>query len=204
MMVCLNTMTLPIQPDSIADAAAGYSKIVRLPSDLTMPDPAPRDYWALYLAPIWSFIELIAETRENDKRSRDSTHDWRNGKSTHLPGVAGEIGFALLTGKTVDGAMHTYGDAGYDAADGTDIKTTVYWPPVLKVPQSIKCEPLKLALMYLNEESKIVHLIGIVTWETFLTQHRIETFNVSAGPQRVMNCIEVTQHSIWRSVTPAP
>lgn len=88
-----------------------------------MPIPE-REHW-VDLAPWWERIEQFAHAVAADKAGLPSGRFWTADEDTHLPGFAGEVGFAALTGRKVNTAIRREGDDGWDFVDEDGIRIDV-------------------------------------------------------------------------------
>jgi hypothetical protein len=136
------------------------------------------------LIPYWDVIVAKAEEREQQKRRFQSSKLWRGSGSTHLPGLAGEVVYALATGQKADIRLRVTGDNGIDFPDGVDVKTSTYWrDPWLKVPQTTRRWPSYFALVALDLDDKRGRVMGLITPEALQRHGELLVWNAAAGPQ---------------------
>lgn len=153
-------------------------------------EPDPASLKTLDLTPIWSFVGLVADIYESRRRHLGSTRAWRGSGSTHLPGMAGQIAVALITGQPVSVDLLDGGDGGTDIGQ-VDIKTSCYWPPILKHPVAALRWPPYFALAHLSED-RVVTFVGTVTADDLRgPRSYTATFNADAGEQHCLDWVDV-------------
>ena len=138
------------------------------------------------LTPIWTLVEAVADVYEARRRHLATSQLWRGQQSTHLVGIAGQVGVALITGQPTNVAFLDAGDGGHDTPTGVDIKTATYWPPILKHPANAKRWPQAFGLAHLSQHH-IVTFCGFVTADELRDRGYQRTFNPNAGPQLCLN-----------------
>ena len=150
------------------------------------------------LAPIWTFVEAVADAYEQRRRHLATSKLLRGQGSTHLVGIAGQIGVALILNRPTDVGFLNGGDGGHDI-DETDVKTTTYWPPILKHPVHADRWPVRFALAHLSPDH-IVTYIGTVDAEMLREAGHVRTFHPDAGPQHCLNEYDVRSFSVVRAI----
>lgn len=141
----------------------------------------------------WPLLLRLAEEREQQKRGFGTSKLLRGNASTHLIGLAGECALAKITGKPFDAKLRINGDGGKDFGE-VDVKTSTYWPPILKHPVNPKFWPKWFSLVYFDEAAKQAFFIGTVSKEELQSGPR-RTFNKSAGEQHSLDCEVVAEYS---------
>jgi len=142
---------------------------------------------------VWNEIEKIGNERHNQKVNYQSNKNIKKGLyNSHVIGVAGEYIYSYLIRKSVDKCLKICGDDGYDFDDLTDVKTTTYWPPILKVPVDTKKWTENYALVYIDEKEKNGCFIGRVSKEVVLkgNKQKLKSFlplNYMLTIEEVMN-----------------
>lgn len=153
------------------------------------------------LYPIWPMIEQIGKQREEQKRKFQSSRLWRGENSTHIIGIAGEVIAATVLHQQIDIELNIRGDNGSDLWGNIDVKTSSYWPPILKHPVNSKHWPDYFCLVYFNEKKQHGCFIGMVTKDALkngtiqqfgegkplnytLTMEEVDRLNVAKEPSR--------------------
>lgn len=157
-----------------------------------------KDFYFIGLAPIWSAIENIGEQRDEQKKYYKTSNQWRDGKSTNIIAVAGEMIAAFMLQMPMDATLRASGDAGYDLPDGTDVKTDSHWPPILKHPIGSKKWPTYFALVYFDENTKSGCLIGKVTARSLLESEKTRQFRPDAPVNHIMEIDAIMENNIWK------
>ena len=158
-----------------------------------MPHVNKSQFAPIDLSDDWPTLLLLAEEREQQKRGFGTSKLLRGAASTHLIGLAGECALAKITGKPFDAKLRINGDGGKDFGE-VDVKTSTYWPPILKHPVNPKFWPKWFSLVYFDEASKQAFFIGTVSKEELLSGPR-RTFNQAAGEQHSLDCEAVAAYS---------
>ena len=120
-------------------------------------------------------IEQVGRQREEQKRKFQSSRLWRGEHSTHIIGIAGEVIAATVLHKQIDITLNINGDGGTDLWGNIDVKTSSYWPPILKHPVKSNRWPDYFCLVYFNEKKCFGCFIGMVTKEA-LMKGKVEQF----------------------------
>lgn len=132
---------------------------------MTAPLPLHPDRW-LNLAPYWPLLSRLAAERDQRKRGYASTRDWA--RDPHFVGMAGEMAYALATGREPDFGSGALGDGGRDfVVEGrrVDVKTSLFWEDAyLKVyPSDLRADDY--VLVALDRPNRRAQVLGKATRE---------------------------------------
>jgi hypothetical protein len=152
-------------------------------------------YPALNLHPIWTLLEVYCVKLEEHYRALHGERyvDWRRGRSTFLPGIAGEVLVCLLTGLEGNFRLLKHGDGGSDVA-GMNIKACTWWPPDLMRPKKeTRPWPRWLGLTHIDlREHWGCWVGGVQAWDLW-KDGRVVTINEKAGPSYCLDAETVRQ-----------
>ena len=158
------------------------------------------DFRSINLAPIWELLTVSAALYKGKKDSPSRPKDWKKDGMPSLMGLVGETAGAFIT--KVPAYFDPYATEGRaaDLQDGTDVKTTRYWPPILMVAIETKKWADYYALMYLDLATKKCYFIGKVTVED-LKKGTIKSFGYMNNYTLTME--EVIEKSIVEMKNPS-
>lgn len=123
------------------------------------------DFRSINLAPIWELLTVSSGLYKGKKDSPSRPKDWKKDGKPGLTGLVGETAGALITKVPAYFDPYAHEGRAADLKDGTDVKTTTYWPPVLMVAVETTKWADYYALVYLDLADKKCYFIGKVTVE---------------------------------------